>query len=198
MKLIFTFTILLLARFAFAADAPATQQYETDLNKRGDAVLKALQLDDADKAARVKQIVMDQYRAIRDADEKATSKDDAAAAKKPLHEAFLQKLSTELSPDQVDIVKNTITYNVVRVTYEAYCDELPQLTDTQKTHILSELKAAREIAMDEGSSKDKHAVFGKAKGRINIYLSKEGYDLKAAEKDWRERLKARRTTQPSK
>jgi hypothetical protein len=197
MKLIIALTILLLTQLAFAADPPATQQYEIDLNKRGDAVLKALQLSDQDKAARVKQIVMDQYRAIRDADEKATSKDDAPAAKKPLHEAFVQKLSTELAPEQVETVKDVMTYNVVRVTYDAYCDELPQLTDTQKAHILTELKDARELAMDQGSSKEKHAVFGKAKGRINIYLSHEGYDLKAAEKEWRERLKARRTTQPS-
>jgi outer membrane translocation and assembly module TamA len=202
----------LLAR---AADVPSTQdsssQYETDLNKRGDAVLKALRLADADKAARVKQIVMEQYRAIKDADDRAMAgasrdakasvakaKEAAVAAKKPLHDAFLQKLSLELTPEQVEVVKDTMTYNVVRVTYDAYRDELPQLTDAQQSYILLQLKDARDLAMDEGSSKDKHAVFNKAKGRINIYLSKEGYDLKKAEKEWSERRKARQATQPSK
>ena len=35
--------------------------------------------------------------------------------------------------------------------------------------------------MDRASSKEKHAVFGKYKGRINNYLSKQGYDLKQAQ-----------------
>jgi len=84
----------------------------------------------------------------------------------------------------------------VNVTYNAYCDELPQLTDPQKAYILAQLKEGRELAMDQGSSKDKHAVFGKYKGRINNYLSKEGYDLKKAEKEWAERRKSRAATQP--
>ena len=198
---------LLTPLLARAADVPATQdatassQYEIDLNKRGDAVLKALQLTDADKAVRVKRTVIEQYRAVRDADERAStgaSKEEIAAAKKPLHDTFLQKLSAELTPEQVEVVKDVMTYNVVRVTYDAYCDELPQLTDAQRAHMLAELKDARELAMDEGSSKDKHAVFNKAKGRINVYLSKEGYDLKAAEKDWAQRRKARAASQPSK
>jgi hypothetical protein len=45
--------------------------------------------------------------------------------------------------------------------------------------------------MDKGSAKDKHAVFDKTRGRINNYLSKEGYDLKQASKDWAERRKTR-------
>ena len=85
------------------ADDPA---YLADLDKRGEAVLKDLKLTDADKAARVKQAVVDQYRAIKRADDEALAaapKDDkaaiakaketAAAAKKPLHDAFLAKLS---------------------------------------------------------------------------------------------------------
>ena len=45
--------------------------------------------------------------------------------------------------------------------------------------------------MDQGSSKAKHAVFGKYKGRINNYLAKQGYDMKQAENQWRQRIKAR-------
>jgi hypothetical protein len=35
--------------------------------------------------------------------------------------------------------------------------------------------------MDEGTSDEKHKVFGKYKGRINNYLAAAGYNLKAAE-----------------
>jgi hypothetical protein len=52
------------------------------------------------------------------------------------------------------------------------------------------LVEARELAMDEGSSEKKHAVFGKYKGRINNYLSAEGYDMKKEGEDWGKRIQA--------
>jgi hypothetical protein len=45
--------------------------------------------------------------------------------------------------------------------------------------------------MDAESSDKKHAVFGKYKGRINNYLSAEGYDLKKATEEWQQRIKER-------
>jgi len=192
---------------AIAADEaakPDDAKYLADLDKRADGVLQELQLTDAEKAARVKQAVIDQYRAIKQVDDETIAlapkgdkaaadkaKESAAAAKKPLHDAFLAKLSADLMPGQVETVKDKMTYNVVRVTYDAFCDMIPALTDAQKTYILAQLKEAREIAMDQGTSNEKHAVFGKYKGRINNYLSKEGYDLKQATKEWADRRKAR-------
>ena len=178
------------------AAKPDDAAYLADLDKRAEGVLKDLNLADADRAARVKQAVIEQYRAIRQVDEKHlanTPKDeeDAAAAKKPLHDAFLAKLSADLTAEQVETVKDRMTYNVVRVTYDGFCDMIPELTEAQKAHILAQLKEAREIAMDQGSSREKHEVFGKYKGRINNYLSKEGYDLKQASRAWAERRKAR-------
>jgi len=67
---------------------------------------------------------------------------------------------------------------------------LPDLSDEQKREILANLVEAREQAMDGGSSEEKHGIFGKYKGRINNYLSEQGYDLKAAEKERAERKKA--------
>jgi hypothetical protein len=68
---------------------------------------------------------------------------------------------------------------------------IPALTPEQKGKICDWLKEARELAMDEGSSEDKHRVFGKFKGRINNYLSAEGYDMKKEEKAWQQRIKER-------
>ena len=70
-------------------------------------------------------------------------------------------------------------------------DMIPTLTAEQKEKIYSWLKEARELAIDEGSSEDKHKVFGKYKGRINNYLSKQGYDMKVEEKGWQQRIKDR-------
>jgi hypothetical protein len=208
---------VLLALIATHAGAQTTQPdaeaaYTADITKRADDVIKFAGIDTA-KAAPVREILVNQYRSLRtihdgrdaklknaaDDAAKAQIKSDTDALLKKQHDEFLAKLSKELSGEQIEKVKDKLTYNVVNVTYNAYCDELPQLTDPQKTYILTQLKEAREIAMDQGSSKDKHGVFGKYKGRINNYLAREGYDLKKAEKEWAERRKAREASakQPS-
>jgi hypothetical protein len=51
------------------------------------------------------------------------------------------------------------------------------------------LVQAREEAMDDGSSDEKHATFGRYKGKINNYLSKEGYDVAKESREWQARVK---------
>ncbi len=203
-------TALLLALLATHAGAQTTNPdaeaaYTADINKRADDVIKFAGIDDSAKVARVHEALMNQYRGLRalhdarDAKLKIAS-DDAAKAQikkaseadvKKLHDEFLAKLNADLNPEQVEKVKDKMTYNVVPITYAGFQDMLPTLTEPQKAYILAQLKEAREIAMDQGSSKEKHDVFGKYRGRINNYLSKQGYDLKQASKDWAERRKAR-------
>lgn len=67
---------------------------------------------------------------------------------------------------------------------------IPSLTDEEKAQILAWLEEARELAVDAESSNKKHGVFGKYKGRINNYLSKRGYDLKAEREGWYKRIEA--------
>lgn len=106
------------------------------------------------------------------------------------HNAYLaQLLGAGLSYEQVDQIKNGMTYGVMPNTYHSFLDMLQNLTEEQKTQIWVWLYEARERAMDQGSSDDKHKMFGKYKGRINNYLSKEGYDLNAESKAWHERLR---------
>jgi hypothetical protein len=189
-----------------SSDAEAS--YAKDLERRAADVLNALNLNDAAKAARVHDAVVARYRELRawhdanDAKVKSLAGSTDAAATTELatiaesrrvsHDAFLATLAADLTPAQVETVKDRMTYNVTNVTYAAYLDEVPTLTEAQRAQIRKWLEEAREIAMDEGSSKEKHAVFGRYKGRINNYLSKEGYDMKKEEAAWRERLKARR------
>jgi hypothetical protein len=67
---------------------------------------------------------------------------------------------------------------------------VPDLTPEQKKQIYDWLVEARENAMDAGSSDEKHAWFGKYKGRINNYLAAAGVDLKRAEREMMARQKA--------
>jgi len=47
----------------------------------------------------------------------------------------------------------------------------------------------REIAIDAETSEKKHWWFGKYKGRINNYLSAEGFDMKKESEAWQKRIK---------
>lgn len=211
---------------AFAADpkapelspAEAEAKYTADITARADKIVAKLGIDDTAKATRVRDRIAAQYRTLRtwhdehDATVKALEQkksneatieaDSIRQTLKPLHDQFLSDLAADLSPEQIDIVKDGMTFNVLNVTYKAYTEMILTLTDEQKAYIRQQLTEAREIAMDQGSSEEKHAVFGKYKGRINIYLSKAGYNMKAEEKAWQARLREERaargaTTQPS-
>ena len=107
------------------------------------------------------------------------------------HYGFLADLSMYLNPQEIDKVKDVMTFDVVRVTYEAQCDMIPTLKEEEKKQIMAWLVEARELAIDAESSKKKHEVFGKYKGRINNYLTKRGYDLTKEREEWYKRVKAR-------
>jgi uncharacterized protein DUF3826 len=209
-----------------AASVPATAAasaedddaaYTRTITERADKIVAPLEIADADKAARVRDLIAAQYRSLREVHDALDSKiaetkkspgdKDAAeayvgVAKKDadlklnqLHRQFVARLSAELTPEQVEKVKDGLTYDVLHVTYRAYMDMLPTLAEEHKREIIADLVEAREYAMDAGSSKEKHAWFDKYKGRINNYLSKAGINMKQAEKDWAERRKAAQQTE---
>ncbi len=168
-----------------AADVEAA--YTKSINDRAAKIVAALDIADEAKAARVTQTIADQYRALRDIHDQKDGIDEKLKAR---HDVYLASLAADLDASQVEKVKDGMTYNVVNITYKGYQDMLPTLTEPQKEYILDTLKEARELAMDQGTSDAKHKVFGKYKGRITNFLAKEGYDLKAASKEWAERRKA--------
>ena len=107
------------------------------------------------------------------------------------HFAFPASLSLFLNEEQIEAVKDGMTYGVVKVTYEATLDMIPSLKEEEKAQIYAWLVEAREFAMDAEYSNKKHAAFGKYKGRINNYLAKRGYNLTKEREEWAKRVKAR-------
>lgn len=189
--------------------------YTTAIEKRTTDILDKLALSDRAKAARVHDIVIVQYRTLRARDAAidnllnahgkmlaGTEADREAlyqCLSRPLHRSFLAKLGTELSPEQIDIVKDRMTYDKVKVTYDAYCAIVPGLTDRDKAKIAELLKAAREEAIDGGSAKQKTDIFQKYKDQINADLKARGHDLDKAFKDFaakQEMAKAQETPAP--
>jgi hypothetical protein len=200
-----------LAQKARTADEEA--DYTKTINERAEKIVKTLNIADADKTLRVRDIIAGQYRSlstIHDAGDlriKAAKEQPSSTAEKikeevssiesetdsslsQLHAGYIAKLSAELTPEQTGMVKNGMTYNVLPITYKGYQEMLPGLTGEQKKQIMTWLEEAREHAMDAGTSEKKHWWFGKYKGRINNYLAAAGYDLKKAGADWEARRKA--------
>jgi len=182
-----------------ASKADLEAIYTTGIENRTADIIKPLNLSDPAVASQVHDIIIAQYRALRARDEvidaklKADGKavnyanraDDLATASKPLHDQFLAKLGAVLTPDQVEKVKDMMTYNKVKFTYDAYCNIVPDLTEADKAKILELLKLAREEAIDGGSAPEKSSIFQKYKAQINQYLDAHGHDVTTAMRDWK-------------
>ncbi|UOQ96771.1 DUF3826 domain-containing protein [Hymenobacter sp. 5317J-9] len=201
-----------------SAQAPAPTEtkeaaYTRTITERAAKIVGKIDGLKAKDSVQVRDVIADQYRALNDIYEQQktrkaalkaqpateTTKAELAkveaettAAIDKLHPQFLKKLGRRLTPAQIDQVKDGMTYGVLPITMTAYNDMLPSLTAEQKAQMLAWLTEAREHAMDGGTSEQKHAWFGKYKGRINNYLSAAGIDMNQAGKDWQARIAARK------
>jgi hypothetical protein len=217
----FIFTLLVSSLTVFGQTSINVQDkdaaYIKTITSRSEKIVATLGISDPSKANQITTIIAGQYSnlnsvyterdeqikiikqkgLLKEAMDAEIKNAEASAAKKiePLHVAFLSALSSKLSGEQVTKVKDGMTYNVVHVTYDAFVDMIPSLTKAQKDQIMAWLVEAREHAMDAESSEKKHWWFGKYKGRINNYLSAQGYDLQKERKEWEERNKQKNKNQ---
>ena len=188
--------------------------YTMVITKRAEKIVNVLNINDSVKYKRVRNIIVDQYRSLNNihdgynaqvkADKLQAGDDKTTLSAKTklldnelegklneLHSGYLSKLGIELTAGQIDMVKDGMTYNILPLTYTAYLDEVPALTEPQKAQIKVWLIEAREHAIDAESSEKKHAIFGKYKGRINNYLSSQGYNMKKEGEEWQKRINAK-------
>jgi len=185
--------------------------YTQAIEQRTADILRILDLSDGAKSNRVHDLVIDQYRFLRawhdtndltlrnlgkeSTPESEKRQEQIQASLKSQHTNFIRGLSNDLTSEQAEAVKDKMTYGTVKVTYEAYCQMVPTLGESEKVHILALLKDAREEAMDGGSSQEKAAIFKKYKGKINNYLSSRGHDIEKDRREWLAREKARAKSQ---
>lgn len=188
-------------------------KYVESIVNRSQKIVDKLGLTDAKVAEDVCNVIANRYfelndiYEIRDAKVKAVkesgltgdaknealkaAENEKDAALYRSHFAFPASLSLFLNEEQIEAVKDGMTYGVVKVTYEATLDMIPSLKEEEKVQIYAWLVEAREFAMDAENSNNKHAAFGKYKGRINNYLAKRGYNLTKEREEWAKRVKAR-------
>ena len=218
MKKIVLMSLLLLCGWISAGAVDLNKEnrdpkYVESIVNRSQKIVDKLGLTDAKVAEDVCNIIANRYferndiYEIRDAKVKTVkesgltgdAKDEALkaaenekdAALYRSHFAFPASLSLFLNEEQIEAVKDGMTYGVVKVTYEATLDMIPSLKEEEKAQIYAWLVEAREFAMDAENSNKKHAAFGKYKGRINNYLAKRGYNLTKEREEWAKRVKAR-------
>lgn len=160
------------------------EAYSRVIAERAAKITESMSFSDHEQEARVQQLIANQYRALRDIHAKrdADKENQSAVVTARLemfeaHNRFVSLLSAELTCDQVDRIKDGLTYGVLNHTYNGYLTKLPDLKEAEKRTIKAYLLEARELAMDGGSADEKHEIFRKFKGKINNYLSAAGYTL---------------------
>ena len=187
----------IISLFTIAANAQVTlktegqePQYVETIKGRAQKIVDGLNLGDANKEENVRNIIANRYFLLNDIHAKYDKKtqEDALNAELYKHHFELQSaLALYLNEEQIDAVKDGMTYGRLKRDYNAQLEMIPSLTDEEKAQILIWLREAREYAMDAADSKGKHFWFDKYRGRTNNWLSARGYDLKKERDAWMKR-----------
>jgi len=190
----FLFLFVLSALTSLYAQQPDEAAYTKTLTDRSQKIVNTLNISDTAICKRVTDILVNQYKSLGVIHDGSDTEDVKNLKLYNLHCEFIGNLASELTPEQIDQVKDGMTYGVVKVTYDSYCNMIPTLKPEEKRQLTAWLVEAREHAMDAASSEKKHEWFGKYKGRFNNYLSQRGYDITKERKNWEEQLKSEKKT----
>ena len=105
-----------------------------------------------------------------------------SAIPKSIHDNLMTGLRQQLTPAQVEAILDKYTIGKVAFTLNGYRSIVPDLTPTEEEVILTNLKQAREQAVDFKSMKQISAVFEIYKDKNEAYLNTHG-------RNWRELFK---------
>ena len=194
MRKVLVFLVCLVSLGALGQVALKTEgqdpKYVETIKGRAQKIVDGLQLTDAKKAENVRNIIANRYFLLNDIHAKYDkNQQDALQAELYKHHFELASaLALYLNDEQIDAVKDGMTFGRLKRDYLATQDMIPTLSDFEKQQILIWLKEAREFAMDAADSKGKHFWFDKYRGRTNNWLSSRGYDLKKERDAWMKRI----------
>ena len=194
-KVLFATILSLLSITASAQVALKTEgqdpQYVETIKGRAQKIVDGLQLTDAQKAENVRNIIANRYFLLNDIHakyDKKTQEDALYAELYKHHFELASALALYLNEEQIDAVKDGMTYGRLKRDYNAQLEMIPTLKEEEKAQILVWLREAREYAIDAADSKGKHFWFDKYRGRSNNWLSSRGYDLKKEREAWQKRI----------
>ena len=155
---------------------PTTAKSDAALDKRVAALVGSLSLNDPAKEERVRAVLAANLRAVRDAHNAGLQLDPA------VHQNLITGLQADLTPEQVDALKDKLTINKLPITFKVYHQILPNLTPEDDRKILDQLEQAREQCLDVKNPDEMAPIFKKHKTEIEHYLNSRGYDWDKAYK----------------
>lgn len=198
MKKVLYAALLSLLPLALSAQAVALKSegldssYVQTILSRSQKIVDGLGLAVPAKAEAVRNIIANRYFLLNEIHERFDKTQQTAcdAELYKHHFELASALAQYLTDEQIDAVKDGMTFGRLKRDYQAQLDMIPSLTDEERKQVLIWLKEAREFAMDAADSKAKHAWFDKYRGRTNNWLSARGYDLKKEREEWQKRMAA--------
>lgn len=102
----------------------------------------------------------------------------------PVKEVYTNHLEDNLTPYQVERVKDGLTYDTFPNLYAMYQEMVPMLKPVEKAHIKVLLIEGRENAMLAVSREGQKQWWDKYRGIINNYIAAQGYDFGKLSKSW--------------
>lgn len=191
------FTLTISAQTVALKTEGQDPKYVETIKGRAQKIVDGLQLTDAQKAENVRNIIANRYFLLNDIHSKydKTQQDARDAELYKHHFELASALALYLTDEQIDAVKDGMTYGRLKRDYKAMLEMIPTLTEQEKAQVLIYLKEAREYAMDGGDSKQKHWWFDKYRGRTNNWLSARGYNLDKERENWQKRIEEQKTKQ---
>ncbi|WP_374163405.1 DUF3826 domain-containing protein [Arcticibacter sp. MXS-1] len=173
----------------------------------------ALNLNDAAKEGRLKQVIATHLNAIRDwhnehpfstvpaginpaTGNKLSDLDRQiiadSAIPSSVHTDLMNGLRKDLSEEQVEVILDKYTIGKVAFTLKGYQAIVPDLKPEEEAVILKNLKQAREQAVDYKSMKQISAIFEIYKTKCEQYLNSNGRNWKQLFKDYVTAQKAKK------
>ncbi|TKC10123.1 DUF3826 domain-containing protein [Pedobacter polaris] len=209
MKKIIIFTFLALA-ITFAKAQTAANADEENSKKAAEWVA-SLNLSDAQKEARVKDVVSNHLTTIRNwhnshpastvpaginpvTGNKLTDLDREIIADSAMpatvHSTLMDGLKKDLTPEQVEAILDKYTIGKVAFTMNGYKSIVPDLTADEEAKILGFLKQAREQAVDYKNMKQISAIFEIYKTKSEQFLNSNGRNWRTLYSDYTKKIKA--------
>jgi hypothetical protein len=192
---------------------------DEDASKRAGEWAASLNLNDAAKEARVKEVILTHLKAIRDwnnehpfttvpaginpaTGNKLSELDRQVIANsampKTIHTDLMTGLRKDLTEEQVEMVLDKYTVGKVAFTLNGYRSIVPNLTGKEEAEILKNLKQAREQAVDFKSMQQISAIFEIYKTKNEQYLNNNGRNWRQMYKDYTDAVKAKKAADAKK
>jgi hypothetical protein len=173
---------------------------DQQIEKKATDFVAALKLGDAEKDARVKTVITTHMKAVRNWHNEHPYTTVPAginpvtglplsklhremiadsAMPKDVHEALMNGLKNDLTPEQVEFILDKYTVGKVAFTMKGYYAIVPDLTKEEAAVLLANLKEARGMAVDFKTMEEISGIFEIYKTKCEQHLISNGRNWRA-------------------